>query len=101
MTVALSLIQDLLDCLKLDVTKSIFKAESGEHSKYTLQTRTDLIETLQLNDGSGDESDQMVSFNDSNVPILVKYLMKNGLVSKLDDVNDTYAVAASTSNSTE
>ncbi|KAG4074024.1 hypothetical protein HA402_014229 [Bradysia odoriphaga] len=101
LNVAFSLVHDLLDCLKLDVTKSIFKAESGEHAKYTFQTRTDLIETLQLNDGSGDESDQMLSPNDSKVPILVKYLMKNGLVSKLDDVNDTFAVAASTSNSTE
>lgn len=100
MTVALSLIQDLLDCLKLDVTKSTFKAESGEPAKYTFQTRSDLIETLRLNDGC-DDSGEMVSLNDddSKVPILVKYLMKNGIVSKADDVNGTFAVAESTSNS--
>lgn len=89
--VALSLIQDLLDCYKLDVTKSIFKSESGEHSgKYAFQTREELIETLQLSDA--ESSDQMVSY--PKVPVLIQYLAKNGVLSKLDDA------AASTSNST-
>lgn len=90
------MIQDLLDCLKLDVTKSIFKAESGQHTKYATQTRAELIETLQLSDGC-DESDQMVSLNDSKVPVLVQYLAKNGVLSK-SDANETYAVTESTSN---
>lgn len=95
--VAFSLIQDLLDCLGLDVTKSVFKAESGQ-VKYACQTRAELIETLQLTDGC-DDSDQVASFNSSKVPVLVKYLTKNGVPSKSND--DTFAVTASTSNSTE
>lgn len=92
----MSLIQDLLDCLNLDVTKSVFKAESGEQTKYVCQSRAQLLETLQLAEGC-DESDQMA---DCKVPVLVKYLTKNGVISK-PDANETFAVAASTSNNSD
>lgn len=92
--VAFSLIKDLLDCYSFDVTKSIFQAESGERVKYTCQTRAELIDTLQLTDGC-DESDQTASLN--KVPVLIKYLTKNGVLSS--NVNETFAIAASTSNS--
>lgn len=83
-----------------------------------------MIETLQLSGDGNDESDPMESLNYSKVPVLIQvvieklvnsfhflsvnlfpkqtqYLAKNGIHSKLDDVNETFAVAASTSNSTE
>lgn len=60
------------------------------------------METLQLTDDC-ESSDETVSLNNSNnpkVPVLVKYLTKNGVISK-SNVNDTFAIAESTSNSTE
>lgn len=94
---AFSLIQDLLDCFNLDVTKSVFQSESGEKVKYVCKTRADLIETLQMSD----DSDQMQSDINSKVPILIKYLTKNGIITKAKVNEETFAIAESTSDSIE
>lgn len=97
--VALSLIQDLLDCLNLDVTKSVFQSESGDKVKYNCKTRADLIQTLEISDDYED-SDQMASLEHSKVPILVKYLTKNGIISKSSG-NETFALPTPTNSSIE
>lgn len=88
-----------MDCFNLDVTKSVFKSESGEKVKYVCKTRADLLETLQISEDD-DGSDQMSSSINSKVPVLIKYLSKNGLLSKAN-VNETFAIAESTSDSIE
>lgn len=64
--------------------------------KYVCKTRADLIETLQISDSS----DQMQSLINSKVPLLIKYLSKNGVLPKTN-VNETFAIAESTSDSIE
>ncbi|KAJ6641569.1 Centrosomal protein 43 [Pseudolycoriella hygida] len=96
-SVALSLVHDLLECLSLDVTKNVLTAESGEKVKYSCDSRSKLMEKLQIADGS-DEDSQSASINNFKVPVLVKYLKKSGALS---NVNETFAVSPSTSSSTE